>query len=221
MSSKLAILNEQINELETQLESADKERRSAVSALAAAPTDADSRVKARTAATFVEELRADLMVLREAAAALEDEEDAEGVRAKKQEAVAILRNVEKLAVKRTEAAEAVDAALADFSKVMHQWVSVNAQVRAEVIEFYRLTIPHTPTRHSRILELGGLTAIAGNAVACQLEEAVCSAQFVHNTFFNFRRNLPDEPELVARDSASDMVNVLSTMRRHIAEPDHA
>lgn len=220
MSSKL-ILNEQIRELETKLDAADKERRSAVSALAASATDAEARVKARTAAAFVEELRGDLVVLREAVAALEGEEAAEDVRAKKREAAAILRNVEKLAVRRTEAAEAVDTALANFSKVMHQWVDVNAQVRAEVIEFYRLTISHAPTRHSHILELGGLTAIAGNAVACQLEEAVRSAQFTHNAFFNFRRNLPEEPELVARDSGSDLANVLCTMRRHVDESDHA
>ena len=212
MRSNLAILNEQIHELETELEAADKEHSAAVSALAAAPTDAAARVKVRVAATRSSDLRCDMLVLRNAAAAAEAVQANEEVQAKKREAATLLRKAEELGAERIKIAKAVDTALADFLKVMHQWVAVNDQMRGAVVEFYRLVVPDRNSRHSYYLGLGDLTQVAGNAVACQVEEAIRPAGFHENFSLNFTRKRPDEPELVARDGASPADIVLLTMR---------
>ncbi|QLQ01738.1 MAG: hypothetical protein HZY77_01495 [Thiobacillus sp.] len=202
MPTKTQILYEQIQELETELENADRAHRTAVNDVAASPSDADARNRAREAATRGADLRGELAVMRQALATAEEEERSEEVQERKREAVAALRRAEALAPKCIKASEAIDEALVNLAKAVRARVEAVDKFKDQVVDFYRLGAGELHNPWDIHMVRSGITDSANNAIACQIEEAVRPLNArQYSMSFNFVRNSPDEPELAARDTA--------------------
>lgn len=213
MPTKTQILHEQIRELETELEFADGAHRAAVNDLAAAPSDMDARARAREAATQGADLRGELAVMRQALATAEEEERSEEAQERKREAVAALRRAEALVPKCTKASGAVDEAIVQLAKAIQMRVEAIEELKDQLVDFYRLGAVEMFTPWDIYAVRSGITDSGNNAICAMFEEAVRPLNMrQHNVMLNFVRARPDEPELVARDTARAIDGALKTAK---------
>lgn len=211
--SALNELNQRLEELETDIELAEKAGAAASLALASAPHDDSAIRKARATSVHLADLRCDAMLLRDARAHAEDAERSETNQARKREAIATQQKVDEIAAKRMRAAEAVDKALSGFSQAMQAWVAVNDEMRAEVVNFYKLAMPGTQRWHQHTYGLPSLVDVIGNALADNVEFATRGVNLSGHFSLNFIRDNPDTPGRVASAAARFGAGILTTMTR--------
>lgn len=211
--STLNELNQRLEELETDIELAEQANAAASIALSTAPHDDSAIRKARAASLHLADLRGDAMLLREARAHAVEADRSEANQARKREAIATQQKVDELAAKRIKAAEAVDKALAGFTAAMQAWVAVNDEMRAEVIEFYKLAIPDSTRWHQYTYGLPSLVDVIGNALADNIEFATRGVNLSHHFALNFVRDDPAAPNRAASAVAKYGAGILTTMAR--------
>lgn len=208
--SNLNELNARIDELKVDIGLAEAADAAASLAVAHAPND-DALRRAREASAHLANLRGDMLVLTNARAAAEAEASSEEVQAQRREAVTVLSRAEQLQVKRIEAAKTIDRALAALQIGTQKWVAVNAELRAEAVNFYRLAMPRSTKWHQHIYGLSDLQNGILNSFADQVDRAVQGLNTSHNLALNFVRDANSASTVFEAERSG--AGVLATMRR--------
>lgn len=214
-SAHLEALEHEIAIAERAIADATKRDHAAGVELARAPSNPKALKAAREAAQQVAALNADLDMLRKARVAAAEADNTEAQEAARAKAIEHMNTLETLLAERREAAECIDATLADLKTSMGVWKELGRAVAAEAHGFFKITLAD----HRRMAEYtGGASAMvdaALNPLAAEIDDALHGINSHLCMNFNYIRHAAGQPELVtvAADSSG---NVLRTRVREIA-----
>ena len=127
-----------------------------------------------------------------------------------------MKALDVLIAERQEAAERVDAALAELKAVLQSWMETGRAVADEARGFFKLTVAD----QRRMSEYSGgassMVDVASNAIAAEVDDA-CRGMNIHHTMtFNYLRQHAGQPEMVAAASESS-AGMLQARVREIAK----
>ncbi len=215
-SAKLESLEHEIALTERALADATRANHAAGVELARAPSNHDALKAAREAAKAVAEIESDLDMLRKARVAAREADDADAMAAGRAQAIEHMKALDVLIAERQEAAERVDAALAELKAVLQSWMETGRAVADEARGFFKLTVAD----QRRMSEYSGgassMVDVASNAIAAEVDDA-CRGMNIHHTMtFNYLRQHAGQPEMVAAASESS-AGMLQARVREIAK----
>lgn len=188
-------------------------------AMSLAMANGDNRLieSARYTAQQCANLRTDLELLEEARTALIAQRDGQDGSKRRAQASELLATVKTLMETRNQAAAEVDQALAGLRQAIGKWTDISTQAHAKAGAFYRALFEgdHEGLQRHAFLS-GGLSDAAANALAAQIDEALCGVNTSATIAFNYVQQRHDRRELVvdaAKSSASTVLADMETVAR--------
>lgn len=215
--SNLKKLNAAIADLRQELAAAEQTHNRCARDLVATPGDPDTRTRARATGADCAALRNEITILSNALRAAEVADQTEESLDRKRQAVAHLREAERLVVVRDKAGQKLDQAMAAFAVACKSWDEVNAALRNTVSGFCKTALfdDHRAAQSFKIPH-GGIEQAPGNALLVQFDAAVRNIVAPSMMALNYRARHGIQ-ELVAVDAAKTGERLVVGMTRKASD----